>query len=248
MLDERPMLRAWFLILLLSGFPFWSKAQRMDRTTAFGLQYRPILAAPLLDTGPVRSGNEEFDATLVPELGHDFGVVLRWGIGERLAIETGIDQIRRNFSIRVKDQKSSYQDRIDFNMLAYQLPLRALLYVRIGRDLYANVAAGAVADIFPTDWTGGDGNSSQFTQRFNWLLGGFTANLGMEYRTKKSGAFYLGGTYHRPITNPPKYGPNIAAMEVSYKRDQQRLFRQTLVVPGNYITLDLKYFFPGGDG
>ena len=246
MRDERSILSGRSLLLFLIFLPFFGKAQRVEKFTAFGIQYRPILAAPLLDTGPVASGNEEFDVTLTPELGHDFGVVLRWGIGKRVAIETGIDQIRRNFTIRVEDRKSDRTDRIAFNMLAYQLPLRGLLYVQIGQDFYANVAAGAVADIFPTDWTVSEGNSSQYTQRFNWLIGGFTANLGFEYRTEKSGAFYLGGSYHRPISNAPIFGPNIAAMEVSYRRDQ-RLYQETLVVPGNYITLDLKYFFPTGD-
>ncbi len=246
MSDGRTLIGRAFFLLTMTLLPFLGNSQKIEHSTRFGVQYRPILAAPLLDTGPVGSGNEEFNVTLTPELGHDFGVVLRWGIGEHFAVETGIDQIRRNFTIRVKDRKRDHQEEFRFNMLAYQLPLRGLLYVQIGKRLYANVAAGAVGDIFPTDWSVSEGNSSQYTQRFNWLLGGFTANLGFEYRTDKSGAFYLGGTYHRPITNSPNFGPNIAAMEVSYRRDQ-RLYQETLTVPGNYITLDLKYFFPQGE-
>lgn len=238
---------ATFLLCLVSFcFSIAAEAQEAEKFTTFGVQYRPILAAPLLNTGPVSSSNEEFSTSVTPRLGHDFGVVIRWGIGERFAIETGIDQIRRNFSIEVEDQKSSRVERMEFAMLAYQLPLRALLYVQIGERFYSNISAGAVADIMPTDWSGSEGNISHFTQRFNWIVGGFTANIGFEYRTPDAGNFYLGGTYHRPFTDPPDYRADVAAIEVQYQRSK-RVYEETLLVPGDYITLDLKYFFPRGD-
>jgi hypothetical protein len=215
----------------------------VEKFTAFGIQYRPILAAPILNTGPVQASGETFEATVTPEIGHDFGMVLRWGIGERFAVETGIDQIRRNFTIEVEDLSSNYSDRMDFGMLAYQIPLRALFYIQLGQDLYTNVAVGAVGDIFPTDWSISEGRSKQYTQRFNWLIGGFTANVGLEYRTSSSGSFYFGGTYHRPLGNAPVFSANIAAMEVEYRKDS-RLYDATLTLPGDYITLDFKYFFP----
>ncbi len=222
------------------------EGQEVERFTAFGIQYRPILAAPLLNTGPVSSTNEEFKTTLTPKLGHDLGVVVRWGIGKRFAVETGIDQIRRNFSILVQDRKSAAEERMEFGMLAYQIPLRALLYVQIGERFYTNIAAGAVADIFPTDWNGSEERISHYTQRFNWLVGGISANVGFEYRTRNTGNFYLGGTYHRPFTDAPAFRADIAAIEVQYQRDKRR-YQETLLVPGNYITLDLKYFFPSGN-
>lgn len=240
------MLRNGLLWTLLCFLPFTGSSQssqKVERFNAFGIQYRPILAAPLFNTGPIEGGNEEFNATLNPELGHDFGVVLRWGIGEKVALETGIDQIRRNFSIHVEDRKSSFEQKLRFNMLAYQLPLRGLLYVKIGERLFSNIAVGAVADIFPTDWEVAQGRVSQFTQRYNWLVGAFSGNLGLEYRSEESGSFYLGATYHRPLGNAPALSANVAAMEIRYKRDK-KLHRQTIRVPGNYITVDLKYFFP----
>ncbi|MFB6258338.1 MAG: hypothetical protein ABEH38_06575 [Flavobacteriales bacterium] len=234
------LLRAF---LLLSMIPLSGEAQKADRFTAFGLQYRPILATPLLDTGPFSTRNEEFSVKVTPELGHDFGMVLRWGIDERFAIETGIDQIRRNFRIEVKDRKSDFKEQMRFEMLAYQLPLRALLYVQLGKKLYTNAAVGVVGDIFPTDWSISRSRTSQFTQRFNWLIGGFTANVGFEYRTDENGSLYFGGTYHRPLSDAPHFRADIGAMRVRYKRNKRAL-EQILLVPGNYITLDFKYFFP----
>lgn len=238
-------MRVLFLTVLFLGVVRGSDAQRVEKFTAFGIQYRPILAAPILNTGPVEGQGETFDVTVTPELGHDFGMALRWGIGERFAIETGIDQIRRNFTIEVEDRDNGYTDRMDFGMLAYQIPVRALFYVQLGERLYTNVAAGVVGDVFPTDWSISKGRSSQYTQRFNWLIGGFTANVGIEYRSPNSGAFYLGGTYHRPIGSAEGFSADIAAMEVEYKRNK-RIHDAILTIPGDYITIDLKYFFPTG--
>lgn len=230
-------------VLLLLGLSCL-QAQAPEKQTFFGLQYRPIIGrSELLNTGPIRTSNEEFSATLTPTLGHDFGMVIRWGIGGNWAIETGIDQIRRNFEIEVEDEKTPYQERMDFALMAYQLPIRGLLYVQLGETLYMNTSAGLVADIFPTNWSTSEGEIRQFTQRYNWLLGSFTANVGFEYRSQNSGSFYLGGTYHRPVTNAPILGPDIALMKVEYRRDR-RYHEDYFQVPGNYITLDLKYFFP----
>lgn len=233
-----------FLFFFLLLFARGANGQEVENITVFGVQYRPILAAPLLDTGPISTSDEEFTATVTPQFGYDIGMAIRWRIEGRWAIETGIDQIRRNFEVRVEDQQGPYENSMEFGMVAYQLPLRALVYVRLGEQLYMNAAAGGVADFFPSDWTSSDGDISQYTQRWDWVVGGFTANLGFELRTENTGFFYLGGTYHRPLSQAPDFRPDIAAMRVNYRRNGMRTHEQILRVPGNYITLDLKYFFP----
>lgn len=237
-----PLLYISFSLLFLAGEGLYSQAP--EKRTYFGIQYRPIIGrSELLNTGPVSTSNEEFTATLTPTLGHDFGMVIRWGIGDQWAIETGIDQVRRNFEITVEDEKSPYSESMDFGMLAYQLPVKGLLYVQLGETLYMNVSAGAVAEIFPTNWSTAEDRSRQITQRYNWLQGAFSANVGFEYRSPNSGAFYLGGTFHRPLTRAPIFGPEVGLMRVEYRRDQ-RHHEDFFQVPGNFITLDLKYFFP----
>ena len=60
--------------------------------------------------------------------------------------------------------------------------------------------------------------------------------MGVEYRTYKSGWFYLGATYHRPFGD-------IARGELTW---YDRLNFGTTIsggIPGSYLTVDLRYFF-----
>jgi len=61
------------------------------------------------------------------------------------------------------------------------------------------------------------------------------ANLGWEYRTEKAGYFYLGASYQRPFTY-------IYVSEIRYQPDGKN-DKVAMTVPGNYFTVDLRYFF-----
>ena len=66
------------------------------------------------------------------------------------------------------------------------------------------------------------------------------ANLGFEYRTRKSGYFYLGASYHNTFGD-------IADVFVSYKELNSNqhvvLIEPYPSVNGNYLSLDLRYYF-----
>ena len=70
----------------------------------------------------------------------------------------------------------------------------------------------------------------------NWIQAGVVGNLGVEYRTEKSGTFYLGATFHRPFNDMALaeftyYGPNFFPYSLSTMLD------------GSYLTVDLRYYF-----
>ena len=67
------------------------------------------------------------------------------------------------------------------------------------------------------------------------LQGAFLANFGFEYRTKNSGYFYLGTSYHLPFAPIMDF-----AMVYDYQGGKKL---QIDHVQGSYLTLDLRYFF-----
>jgi hypothetical protein len=69
-----------------------------------------------------------------------------------------------------------------------------------------------------------------------FITGGAIANLGMEYRTKKAGYFYLGATYQVPFA--PIYRSKFQYLEDNYASEVQGIF-----LNGSYLTFDVCYFF-----
>ncbi|MBK7947004.1 MAG: hypothetical protein IPJ85_17600 [Flavobacteriales bacterium] len=59
--------------------------------------------------------------------------------------------------------------------------------------------AGRIARLHPSDVEGYLENGSIYMFRRRWAQGSVIGNLGFEYRSDKSGIFYLGATYHRPF-------------------------------------------------
>ena len=64
----------------------------------------------------------------------------------------------------------------------------------------------------------------------------FNANVGFEYRTKKSGFFYLGGSIRVPFS----------PLFIILTKYQNQGYDLTTIdeLNGSYLSIDLKYFFP----
>lgn len=115
-----------------------------------------------------------------------------------------------------------------------------------------NAAAGFQLTFFPSDIYTTDEGETGTNQRFKhsslrlgfdgkpgtdgFIHGGAIANLGFEYRTKKSGFFYLGGTYHLPFADV--YRSKFQYLEDNYASDAQEI-----QLNGSYLTFDVRYFF-----
>jgi hypothetical protein len=73
-----------------------------------------------------------------------------------------------------------------------------------------------------------------------FIHGGGMLNLGMEYRTKKAGFFYLGGTYHVPFADI--YSSRFLYTDESNPVPiDERV--QEISLNGSYLTFDIRYFF-----
>ena len=125
---------------------------------------------------------------------------------------------------------------LDFSIVTYEIPVQALFYVRLSKQFYMNVATGLSINFRASDVgkVSDDLNFSSNTRVQNINLA-YIANIGFEFRTKKSGYFYLGGSL-KNLFRPLGFVTGKSAVEFNTKEVSGEL-------SGNYISVDLRYFF-----
>lgn len=232
-----------FLFFILLVIPFLGTAQRKHRQKVpsfFGIQLRPIIPINFFGAGPEQVEGNGVEATISPKFGFSFGGTVRAGITKLLAIETGISFVRRNYTTSYRFPDSSLTGSSKLGIISYDIPLNLLVYVKIKGNFYMNASMGASATIYPSNVMAQDsrGDFSFVTEglRKGWFTAALNANVGFEYRTKKSGTFYLGGSLQYPFGSIYKI-----AVAYKYKNESFVAYGK---IGGAYITADFKYFFP----
>jgi hypothetical protein len=199
-----------------------------------GVQFRPIIPSELFNNSDEIFLKNGVQYSIKPQLGYNIGVVIRQRIYKGISLESGINYVKRVYDINLQD--SSFTSNTRFRYISNEIPILGLIYIQLSERAFLNNSFGLSFDFFPSDiYTEGD-SINQITKRKYWVLPALTANLGFEYRTKKSGFFYFGGSYHRMLAT-------MAYSVITYKKP---LKNETNVVPlaGHYFSLDFKYFFP----
>jgi hypothetical protein len=203
--------------------------------TTFGIQFKPVLPLEFFDPlttteRPSLKGSIELTG------GSGFGMSVRVGLTNAISLETGLGQIKRSYTFGIVNDTSGYSgtDRVRF--IGYELPITGLVFIRLGERMWMNTALGFVVDMYPGDAQQDLEEGRIYIFRRNWVQMGVLGNLGVEYRTEKSGSFYLGATYHRPFND-------MALAELTYYGPS--FFPYTMQAPldGSYLTVDLRYYF-----
>lgn len=211
--------------------------------TTFGVQFKPMVPSAFFETGPETFSTDELEMTLTPRFGVNFGCVIRKGLTPTWSFETGINLVQRNYSIQFQHERLPQNETMNYRFIGYEIPLQGLLYMRLGENLFVNASGGMSIDLYPSNVETSNGyfvdtvafDFYQKTIRQSWLQAAILANLGFEWRTKKSGYFYLGASYHRPFNDI-----GYVFAEIQIDTDPAVV---TYPVSGNYLTIDLRYFF-----
>ena len=206
--------------------------------TTLGLQVKPVIALDLFD--PVSTATTEHVSTSV-ELkgGFAFGMSVRVGLTNSVSFETGLGQIQRNYDFRIANDTSLYDETGLVRYTGYEIPMTGLVYIRLGERTWMNTALGASLDFYPSDVEAVIDQGDVYIFRRNWAQAGVLGNVGVEYRTRKSGTFYLGATYHRPFND-------MALADLTWKYFGPPAARTATVrttLSGSYLTVDLRYYF-----
>jgi len=206
----------------------------------FGLQVKPIIPVQMFGTGPETLEDGTFTATVTPLWGYSFGGTVRAGITKRLAIETGLNIVKRNYRTDYAVPDSGLTSTTTVGIISYDVPLNLLIYVQFSKQWFMNVSYGVSGNFYPSNVRADDNSYPDMFMteglRKSWIRIAMNANVGIEYRTEKSGFFYIGASFQYP------FGPifDIAAV-YKHKSINRPIFGE---MNGTYITVDLKYFFP----
>ncbi|MBD3637375.1 MAG: hypothetical protein HUJ25_08490 [Crocinitomicaceae bacterium] len=228
------------LLTLLTCFFLCNLASAQKGSTAFGLQYKPIVPNRLIGTFEQEFNDPPFYSTVKQKFGHALSMLIRVGLSDRISLETGLGITQRNFDLNYSVPDSGHYANNDVRILSYSLPISCLVFIRLGEQWYMNTALGAAMTVFPSDVRTyvAVGSNKRFQQEGAYrskVQGAALANIGWEYRTRSKGTWYLGAAYHLPFIP-------IMTFAMSYEYDNSNLVAIDNI-RGSYLTLDLRYYF-----
>jgi len=227
--------------LVLSGSLFGQKTNANE--FLFGFQLRPIVPNAYLNTTIETASLSNFSYSAKSNVGFSFGSIIRKPLGKFWNLETGLNFVKRSYTLAFDLNDSVHvSSKQNMTFIAYEIPIQALIYVRLGKSLYMNASAGISIDFFPSEtetFSSEKVDSSYYdfsekTYRIKWSALAAQTNLGFEYRTQKQGYYYLGASFHRPFG---RIAGSQAIVETTSGSD-----RLWLSLSGSYFSIDLKYF------
>lgn len=225
------------LIILL--FYWIIPVHSQQNVLTLGFQFKPIFSSEFFGAGSETATLDNFTATRTPKLGVSFGMQIRRGFTKMFSYETGINYIRRNYDVIGTDDNIGLNKKFDFGLVGYEIPHQLLVYIRLGENLYMNTATGISFNWFASDVASQE-STLKFTQRTyltnGWIKFALIANLGFEFRTEKSGYFYLGSSLTNPFSD-------FATTVVRYDENTVADKEVSLPLKGGIFTLDFRYFF-----
>ena len=214
---------------------------QVTRTT-FGMQYKPIIPAAYFNSTEIIKSSGSYDFNLKPRYSNSFGMVVRYKINTTFSIESGLNYTQRNFNLAVKNSDLNLDDVTDFGMRSYEFPIQLLAYVQASEYWYVNVAFGISHNVLASDIFSSGEKHQDYYQNTYRQNGGYQAllsNVGMEYRTQEKGRYYFGASLHRPWRVIGKVFPEYDDKLNIFNSDN----KFSIDMPGNFVTLDFRYFF-----
>lgn len=125
--------------------------------------------------------------------------------------------------------------------IEYEIPINGLVSIKLSDKIFMTSTMGASISFRPTDsydllFANERHLFLCYADRKSTFGLGLNANLGFEYRTKKSGFFYFGGSARIPFQPLFEY-----ELIHEYDANTRSIFTD---VDGAFLSLDIKYFFP----
>ena len=222
-------------LFLLINFCLGVNLSLTSQDLSFGLQFKPIIPSGITNSGSFEFTEGIAKVNVDPKFGVSWGAVVRKAFTDKISLETGISSVKRSYDFRLTDLDSAFTSQTSVGLVNYEIPICGLLYVQLGDQFFMNNSLGISLDMYASDVASTAGEFAQTTYYRKWIQPALKANVGLEYRTEKSGYWYLGITFHNPFDN-------IAVTEFRYRKDQV-ITSYLTELNGAYLTADIRYFF-----
>lgn len=231
----------FYIIVLLSSLTSFGQEKTDKLPTYFGIQVRPVFPTNFIGEKAVSLSSDGFESSITQKLGISFGGTIRGNLTKLIAIESGINYTQRNFDLTVALPDSNVYGTESMTFIEYDVPINALIYIQLSEEFFMNASLGLTVTYKPTDiWTQilleGKHIFTLYGDRERRTGLDLNANLGFEYRTPKSGFFYLGGSVRVPFFQLFEY-------QALYEYDANKTLLKGFV-DGSFLAIDFKYFFP----
>lgn len=242
-------IRRFILLGIFIQLHFFIAAQQPARPTLkkekfpsyFGLQFKPLIPGDFLGKSTVELSQDELYAKFSQKYGYSFGASVRIGLTKLISLETGINMVQRNYDIDFAVADSNLYAKNSFGIINYDIPLNLLVYIQLTDKLFMNTSVGGSFIYNPTNvatkLTLDKGHAFIHEgRRSSKAAVDFNANVGMEWRTEKSGIFYIG------LTGKVPFKP-IFKIAAIYSKGS---YTKTAIgdITGSYLSLDFRYYFP----
>lgn len=242
--------KGFLLFILFTSYAVNAQLGRGERYESyFGFQVKPLLPTKFIGSDQTVFSNQGYNVEIKQKIGYSFGGVVRVAITDFIGIETGINYNQRYYQFNMSIPDSNISQVDNFGFIQYDIPLNALFYVKMTKKWFMNAALGPAIGYKPSS-VGTIASPLGKHEFINIGLVGInkklnidlTGNVGFEYRTKKSGIFYLGGSARVPTS--PLFELVSRYRNGNYEVDNYGK------VGGSFLSIDLKYFIPntGGNG
>lgn len=237
-------------ILILGIIPFTFAQQRTRTKTERFPSYFGIAISPVIPNDFIGARN-----TLVKDSagimttdfknkwGLTFGGTIRIGLSKRIALETGISQVRRIYETGVSIPDSNINDSQKLAFVNYDIPINGLFYVQLSESWYMDASLGVSITHYPSDVRdsmlpkNGERIDVELrrTERTYFAL---NAGLGFEFRTRKAGNFFLGFGAKVPLKQP------YFGVTIYQKAGYGKQITSFAPLSAGYFTIDFRYFIP----
>ncbi|NDB35432.1 MAG: hypothetical protein EB023_08830 [Flavobacteriia bacterium] len=227
-------------LLSLTIFPAFCQIGDTKLPSYFGVQVRSIIPTNFVGNPITTLQKDGLQASLQQTIGYSFGGIVRVGLTELIALETGINFSQRYFKVQGSIADSGIYVTNQLGFIQYDLPLNGLIYIKLTKRFFANASLGVTAGFKPTSIaTQNNIDGSKFFYHTGFVNKkaslDLNGNLGFEFRSKKSGFFYLGAAVRLPLAPLFTY--------IATYRNQGYKVTQYGDVSGAFLGIDLRYFF-----
>ncbi len=226
------------IFILFLSYSLLAQEKRKGETL-FGLEVKALVPGKILNAGPISMGDDSIDVTVKSPNGYSIGMIVRHSFTKMFSLETGLHLTNRYYPVQFENSNKGINSASKIQLVSYEIPIQWLLYIRLGEQIYMNTILGISLDIFPTDVTVTEDSYAYIIIVDSWIQGSLLASVGFEYRTEKSGFFYMGASLHRPFKE-------IGNFSLSYYNNNSlsEYVNFTSPITGTYLSIDFRYFFP----